>query len=288
MKPFLLLAVVFVFVIYSCKKDGDDPSPPNPPAPVTKYILSSFRSVQPGYDMTCRFDFGPNKKPAAMRVYKNGALTIDSTLYFYNDKGQLIKSLNYGDVLGPTRPRDIRKYFYDGAGRLIADTAYDESGFYTYYWNYNYTYNNEGSLIKHGSSTSWYRRYEYDTGNNPVKTYMKPYDRNTEALEYEFKKFDDKVGFLRYDTLMRIILMQYYAGSYNEEVPDCAFHNNALQYLRHPYPLPGGETWVRDFRQVLEYNADGYPIKAIILQAKVSGNGADTIRTTYFEYRKLE
>jgi hypothetical protein len=249
-------------------------------------VLTSIRRVEDVYDITYRFEYGAGNKPAAMHMIYNGVLQPDSTLYFYNDKGQLIRSVLYEHT--PAEIREIRKYYYNDAGLLIADTLFDENGYYSYLYNNNYTYDNKRRLTKHLSSSSWYRRYEYGDGNNPVKTYMKPYDRDTEALEYEFKEFDDKVGYHRYDTLMRIFQIQHYAGSYNEELPICSYHNNALQFFRHPYPHPGGETWIRDNRQEIGYNSEGYPTKATVFLLKESGNGAYTVRTVYFEYKKLE
>lgn len=276
--PLKFLAIIILALLIGCKKDkGDDsPTPPPPAPPEKKYMLTSFRWLHDGHEYLLRFEFNADKKPWRYRSWSDGTLTADSTMYFYNDKKQLIKSVEHNNVTGAT-PREIRLYYYNAAGQLIGDTGYNATPVMTYYNNHSYTYDANGRLLKMESSSSYYKRYEYGTGKNPVKSYVKPWDRPNETLQDEYTEYDNKKSYIGVDSVMRIILIN--KAGFEDSWPISSFANNLVKHTWNPFITDPNQ--IRHIVQQLEYNDGGYPVKATV-------TGAFNPGVYYFEYDLLE
>jgi hypothetical protein len=283
MQRFLLAAFIAGFGFFSCKKSGE--SPPPPPPPENKHILTSLRIVSGTDESALNFEFGPDGKPSRAVRYYQGVATVDSFVFKYNEKKQLTRIITYDNSV--TTPWETNKFIYNASGQLIADSSYDDKGYNCWHCYFTYEYDNKGRLSKYTSGSSFYRRYEYGAaGNNPVKTYMKPFSAQNEALEYEFLEYDQKKSVYGADSVMRIILPYFFRGN-EVEYPAPSMINNVIKMKLHPHPYPNVLDIMQNINQQYEYNADGYPTKVIMSYSPRFSGSDPYSRTIYFTYQKL-
>jgi hypothetical protein len=279
-----LFLVVFIIIpgFFGCKKNGGSPPPP---PPENKYILTSLRIVSGPDETKFTFDIGPDGKPVRAIRYYQDVPTVDSFVFKYNDKKQLASILTYTNSVNT--PYETNKFIYNASGQLIADSAYDKNGYNCWHCFFTYEYDNKGRLSKYTSGSSFYRRFEYGaTGDNPVKSYMKPWSVQTDALEYEFLEYDDKKSLYGADSAMRIIL-RFFNRVNDVELPAPSMISNVVKMKSHPYPYPNVIDIMQTINQQYEYNADGYPTKVIMNYSPRYSNSDPYSVTSYFTYQKL-
>lgn len=284
---------VFILLVsfYGCKKKGSD----IPSSVGEDHILTSFRVVDKYGDHSYQFDFDVDDRPTKVRKL-SGATTVASAVFSYGDD-RLVQSVGYSGEPGSTL-YEIIDYNYDSDGLLISDQTTNASGSICNLCAHEYEYDAEGRISRFKLFNSFYRRVEYDEDGNAVKTYFKPLYEPGETLELEFLKYDKLAPFFGVDSTMRIILRSMFwsslfwptssAWTNTFEFPVPAFANNVTKMRWNPRPHPQAVSLKRDLKTQLQYNEDGYPVKATVTFSKqFEGSPIDTW-TVYLTYRKLE
>lgn len=278
-----LTAFVFLLALTNCKKDGEEPDPA--PPPVVKYLLTSARTEGDPNEWLTMFEYDASNKLSVVKRSKLGVVTGDSNTYHYNDKNQLIRSVEYRNDMGTT-PYEITKFYYNAAGQLTSDSAWDNNGYKCWHCFHFYNYDNKGRLLRYTQGSSFYRRFEYADGDNPVKSYMKPWDEDVDALEYEFLEFDKKQPLFGVDPAVRVAYRLFNFGN-AIEYPMPAMANNVVKMKKNVYPYPNVIDIAQEITTEMEYNADGYPTKATLhytKQFEYSDPGSRTMLFTYSLY----
>lgn len=291
MKRFTATALISLILFSSCKKSGDTPGSIG-----DDHILLSFRVVSAQGDNSYQFSFDANDKPTMVKNILSGA-TAGSATFSYDAQGQLETMTAYkGEPTGA--PHETIEFTYNPDGQLIYDNTYDANGNLCFSCLHEYAYDEEGRLSVMKLFNSFYRRFEYEDDGNAVKSYIKPLNESSESLEFEYTKYDKLAPFFGVDSTMRTILRSMFWSSVfwssNDpwtnagEFPVPAMANNITKMKWNPRPAPQLVSLKRDLTSSLEYNEDGYPVKATIKFSKQFEGSGPVEWTVYLTYKKLD
>ncbi|HMH20174.1 MAG TPA: hypothetical protein VK563_00290 [Puia sp.] len=170
----IALPFIFIFMIYSCKKDAHPPTdPPGPPAPKVKTIIagndirtytydSKGRVSQIVLDHYGRYDYAYTDTSVGISFYDTTQVFTGKEVYKLNTKGLATSSSN------TYLTSDLNLYTYTSAGQLLTFTTIRTlSNQPAIRWDYTYFYtNNNLDSVKFslddGSSVTTGAKYYYD------------------------------------------------------------------------------------------------------------------------------